>query len=551
MIHVLINGERYEYPEGTTLRYIAEDLQSDYPQQIVLAFVGGQLRELFHKAPDGAELSFVTIADKIGAKTYERSVVFLMILAFTDTYGEDLARQLFVDYTISNGLLIRLRDGLVTDEMLETVTDRMNQLVKMDIPFRKESIRTREAVKRFSEMGMSAKAKLFTYRRASETNIYHLSHMQDYYYAYMVPSTGCLTAFKLVRFGKDDTFILQTPEAAAPDRILPYIPRVKLYETMEASTRWCSRLNLECAGDLNDWITHRSANDLVLIQEAVMEKRFGDIAEMIAASGKRIVLVAGPSSSGKTTFSHRLAVQLRSLGLNPHPIACDNYFLDRDKYPLDENGNADYEAISCIDIELLNRNFTDLLAGKTVELPSFNFLSGKQEFKGDMMKLEKGDVIILEGIHCLNDSLTYALPYEQKFRIYISALTQLNIDEHNRIANTDVRLLRRIVRDARTRGTSATATIKRWDSVRHGEENNIFPWQENADVIVNSALIYELPVLKSYAEPLLFGVAEDTPEYIEAKRLLKFLDYFLPVPTEEIPRNSIVREFIGGGCFDI
>ena len=551
MIHVMINGERYEYPDGTSLLYIAEDMQSDYANDIVLAFVDGRLRELFHEAPDGAELRFVTTGEKIGAETYQRGVIFLMIRAFRDVYGEEVSRQLFVDYQIGNGLFVRLRGGECTDEMLDAVSDRMMQLVRLDLPFSKESISTRRAVQLFCSEGMDKKAKLFTYRRASETNVYHLGDLPDYYYAYMVPSTGYLKYFRLESCEGKAGFLLLTPDAKNPTEIPAQEPHEKLFHTMEATTAWSEQLGVSTAGDLNDWITRSGASDLVLIQEAIMEKQFGDIAQQIAESGRKIVLIAGPSSSGKTTFSYRLSIQLRALGLRPHPIACDNYFLDRDKYPLDENGKADFEAITCVDIDLLNRNFLDLLAGKTVSLPTFNFVSGKQEFLGNTLQISDGDVIILEGIHCLNDALTYALPAEEKFRIYIRALTTLNIDEHNCIPPSDVRLLRRIVRDARTRGYTARATIERWDSVRAGEARNIFPFEELCDVMVNSALIYELPVLKAYAEPLLFCVPEDCPEFLEAKRLLKFLDYFFPIPTEEIPRNSIVREFIGGGCFGV
>ena len=276
------------------------------------------------------------------------------------------------------------------------------------------------------------------------------------------------------------------------------------------------------------------------------------MAGAIAASPeKKIVLIAGPSSSGKTTFSHRLSTQLAVYGLHPHPIAADDYFVDREKTPKDEDGKYDFERIEAIDTKQLNADMSALLRGETVELPSFNFKTGKREYKGRFKKLEKNDILIIEGIHGLNDQLTYALPKESKFRIYISALTQLNIDEHNRIPTTDGRLLRRIVRDARTRGTSAKATIAMWDSVRRGEENHIFPYQENADVMFNSALIYELAVLKQYAEPLLFSIEPGEPEYEEAKRLLKFLDYFLPIPGDAIPNNSLIREFIGGGCFDL
>ena len=293
-------------------------------------------------------------------------------------------------------------------------------------------------------------------------------------------------------------------------------------------------------------------NELILVQEALMEKKLGDIAEMIAAKpDKKIVMIAGPSSSGKTTFSHRLSIQLRAKGLIPHPIAVDNYFVNRVNSPRDENGDYDYESLECIDVKQFNQDMTDLLAGRQVAMPTYNFLTGEREYRGDWLKLGDGDILVIEGIHCLNEKLSYSLPKENKFKIYISALSQLNIDEHNRIPTTDGRLLRRIVRDARTRGASAQDTIQRWPSVRRGEDSNIFPYQEDADVIFNSALVYELAVLKLYAEPALFSVPRSSAEYVEAKRLLKFLDYFLGVSSEDIPKNSIMREFIGGSCFKV
>ena len=293
-------------------------------------------------------------------------------------------------------------------------------------------------------------------------------------------------------------------------------------------------------------------NKLILMQEALQEKQIGDIAEQIAASaGKKFIMIAGPSSSGKTTFSHRLSIQLTAAGLKPHPIAVDDYFVNRADSPRDEYGNYDYEALECIDVEQFNRDMTALLAGERVELPRYNFITGEREYRGDFLKLGEEDILVIEGIHCLNDKLSYSLPGESKFKIYISALTQLNVDEHNRIPTTDGRLLRRIIRDARTRGNSARETIARWESVRRGEDKNIFPFQEEADVMFNSALVYELAVLKQYAEPLLFGIPKDVPEYAEAKRLLKFLDYFLGVSSENIPHNSMIREFVGGSCFRV
>lgn len=315
---------------------------------------------------------------------------------------------------------------------------------------------------------------------------------------------------------------------------------------------WGKKLGIPTVGALNSYIVDHKVKDLIMIQEAYHEKKIAQIAEQIAASPeKKVVLIAGPSSSGKTTFSHRLSTQLSVYGLKPHPIAADDYFVDRHLTPLDADGKPDFESLKAIDIEQLNKDMMDLLAGKTVELPTFNFKTGKREYKGKYKKLGEGDILIIEGIHCLNDALTYRLPRESKFKIYISALTQLNVDEHNRIPTTDGRLLRRMVRDARTRGADAKKTIGMWPSVRRGEENNIFPYQEQADVMFNSALIYELAVLKMYAEPLLFSICPEEPEYDEAKRLLKFLDYFLPIPGDDIPNNSLIREFIGKGCFDL
>lgn len=342
------------------------------------------------------------------------------------------------------------------------------------------------------------------------------------------------------------------PYKAAPTRVTEFLPRPKLFATMKESNEWGKQLEIDTVGALNDEIAAGGANELILVQEALQEKKIAKIAEQIyEAKGKKFVMIAGPSSSGKTTFSHRLSVQLRTLGLKPHPIAVDNYFIDRDKTPLDENGEPNYECLEAIDTYQFNKDMTDLLEGKTVELPVYNFKAGRREYKGDYKRLGPEDILVIEGIHGLNDKLSYALPKESKFKIYISALTQLNIDEHNRIPTTDGRLIRRMVRDARTRGTSAAETIAMWSSVRRGEETYIFPFQEEADAMFNSALIYELAVLKTSAEPLLFGIPKESKEYLEAKRLLKFLDYFVGVNPNEVPKNSILREFIGGSCFHV
>ena len=441
-------------------------------------------------------------------------------------------------------------DFELNEELLKAVKDRMEELREARLPIVKKSLNTQEAVEHFHRHGMYDKEKLFRFRRASRVNVYSIDKFEDYFYGYMVPDTGYIKYFDLTLYEKG--FVLLLPKRSAPRKIEPLAPRKKLFTVQRQSESWGEKLGIFDVGSLNEAITQGRMNEIILMQEALQEKQIGDIAEQIAARpDRKLVMIAGPSSSGKTTFSHRLSIQMRGLGLNPHPISVDNYFVNRVNSPRDEQGNYDYEALECIDMEQFNADMADLLAGKTVELPQYNFVTGEREYKSDFMTLRKGDILVIEGIHCLNDRLSYALPKESKFRIYISALTQLNIDEHNQIPTTDGRLLRRMIRDARTRGSSAQDTIRMWDSVRRGEERNIFPFQESADVMFNSALLYELAVLKQYAEPLLFGIPQDAPEYAEAKRLLKFLDYFLGVGSENIPHNSMIREFIGGSCFKV
>ena len=551
MAAVMIGGERYEYPEGTPYRVIAEELQEKEKEDILLVRADGKLRELHKELSGDCSLSFITAEDKEGWQTYQRSAVFLMLKAFYETAGKENVKKVTVCFSVGQGLYIEPEGEFeLNEELLKAVKDKMEELRKKRLPIIKKSLNTQEAVEHFHCHGMYDKEKLFRFRRASRVNVYSIDKFEDYFYGYMVPDTGYIKYFDLTLY--EQGFVLLLPKRSAPRTIEPLVPRKKLFAVQRQSERWGEKLGIFDVGSLNEAITQGRMNEMILMQEALQEKQIGDIAEQIAARpDRKLVMIAGPSSSGKTTFSHRLSIQLRGLGLNPHPISVDNYFVNRVNSPRDENGNYDYEALECIDMEQFNADMADLLAGKTVELPQYNFVTGEREYKGDFMTLRKGDILVIEGIHCLNDRLSYALPKESKFRIYISALTQLNIDEHNRIPTTDGRLLRRMIRDARTRGSSAQDTIRMWDSVRKGEERNIFPFQESADVMFNSALLYELAVLKQYAEPLLFGIPQDAPEYAEAKRLLKFLDYFLGVGSENIPHNSMIREFIGGSCFKV
>jgi uridine kinase len=548
---VEINGKEYEYPSGTSLLDISKDFQKDYSSQIILAFVNNKLRELFKKVNDHCSIRFVTVSEDAGHKTYQRGMVLTMLKAIYSEFGNENVKKVSVEYAISNGLYCDYegRYPITTDRIL-AIKKRMTDLIQKDIPFMKRSIGTDDAIELFRRYRMFDKEKLFRYRRVSKANIYNLDGFEDYYYGYMPPSSGMLGYFDLMQY--DGGLLLLLPNKKNPTVVEPFVNQPKLYETLKQANQWAQMMEIPNVGALNDIISKGNLNELILVQEALQEKKISDIAASIKkAGGKKFIMIAGPSSSGKTTFSHRLSIQLKAHGLKPHPIAVDNYFVDREKTPKDEEGNFNFEILEAIDIEQFNKDMTELMNGKTVEMPVFNFVSGKREYKGDFLTLGADDILVIEGIHGLNDALSHSLPRDSKYKIYISALTQLNIDEHNRIPTTDGRLLRRMVRDARTRGASAQKTISMWPSVRRGEDENIFPFQEDADVMFNSALIYELAVLKQYAEPILFGIDRNCPEYVEAKRLLKFLDYFIGAPSEMIPKNSILKEFVGGSCFKV
>lgn len=551
MCRVYIGNEEKVYEKGTTYEQIAEEYQEQYSDDIVLVFADGKLQELPKKAKQGCKIEFVTTASSVGIATYRRSMCLLLVKAIYDVVGRENVKKVRIQFSVSKGYYCTAKgEFAITEEFLKRVREKMHQMVQACIPIKKRSVHVDDAIALFRKYGMYDKERLFQYRRVSTVNLYSINGFEDYYYGYMVPNTSYLKYFELYPY--DEGFVMQMPEKKAPKEVPDFCPQHKLFGILKESTKWGDMMDIETVGDLNDQVTKRDVSEVILVQEALQEKKIGDLAEQISKKPSvKFVLIAGPSSSGKTTFSHRLSIQLRAQGMNPHPIAVDNYFVDRERTPRDENGDYNFECLEAIDIELFNRNMTDLLDGKEVMLPTFNFKTGKREYNTPAKKLKENDILVIEGIHCLNDALTYQLNSENKFKIYISALTQLNIDEHNRIPSTDGRLLRRIVRDARTRGTSARQTIAMWPSVRRGEEANIFPYQEQADAMFNSALNYELAVLKQYAEPILFGIEKDCKEYVEAKRLLKFLDYFVGINAESIPQNSLLREFVGGGCFHI
>ncbi len=548
---VTINGETKSYPEGIQYSEIVEEYEGTTAAPIILVVVNGRLRELHKTLKQDCTIEFITTSDSIGHKTYKRSASMILLKAIYDVAGKDHIQQVTIHYSAGSGYYCSVKgDVKLTQEFIDQVKDKMRQIVDEKIPIMKRSVGTDEAIELFHKHHMYDKEKLFRYRRVSRVNIYSIDKFEDYFYGFMAHHTGYIQHFDLKLY--DEGFVLQLPRQNEPNQLSEFEPSPKIFQVQKESEKWAECIGASTVGELNERIACEGIQKVMLIQEALQEAKISNIVEQILASGKKkFIMIAGPSSSGKTTFSHRLSIQLSAHGMKPHPIAVDNYFVNREDTPLDEYGKRNYECLEAIDVELFNRDMTALLNGEEVSMPEFNFKTGLREYRGNYLKLGPEDILVIEGIHGLNDKLSYSLPAESKFKIYISALTQLNIDEHNRIPTTDGRLLRRIVRDARTRGTTARETIAMWDSVRRGEEQNIFPYQESADVMFNSALIYELACLKVYAEPLLFQIEKSAPEYREAKRLLKFLDYFLAVPSEAIPMNSILREFVGGSCFHV
>ena len=558
--------------ESDTLEAVADRFKDYYEDDIILGIVNGRLRELNKKIKSDCELSFVTTADRDGRRTYRRSVVLLLQRAIYDVYGS--MTQLHVMHSLGEGYYCQLEKAVecadsqqekynedtdqgsrenseksVTEHDIDRIVCSMYSFVEKDLPITKHSAKTQYAEQLFKEKGLHDKERLLHYRRSSRVNLYELDGVVDYFYGFMAPSTGMLKYFDIVPY--ENGFVLLFPGANSRS-VEPLVTSNKLFHTLDDSREWSKMLGIGTIGSLNDAIAAGRGQEIMLLQEALMEQKIGNLAAQIASDDKKkFVMIAGPSSSGKTSFANRLSIQLIAKGKKPHPLSLDDYYVDRELCPKHPDGSFDFECLESIDVKLFNEDMNRLLKGEAVDMPSFNFKTGKREYRGRKLTLGADDILVIEGIHGLNDRLSQLIPPEHKFKIYISALTQLNIDEHNPLSTTDERLIRRIVRDARTRGTNAMETIAMWPSVRKGERENIFPFQEQADVMFNSALVYELAVLKVYAEPLLFGIERDCPEYLEAKRLLKLLDYFLPMPADGIPNNSLLREFVGGSCFNV
>lgn len=547
---VMIKGAIRQYDKGTTFETIVREFQEQYNNSIALVFFNGKMRELNKRLERDGVISFITTRENAGHNSYVRTAQMMLVKAVRDVLKEQgNTVRVKIEFALGNAFYCSVHEGVrVTDDFAMKVENEMKRLRDKNLPIVKKTYPIDDAIELFKRQGMLDKEKLFHYRRGSTINVYSMEGYYDYFYGYMLPSAGYVNLFKVKAYNGGLLLIL--PRQENPFELEEFEDQESLFEQLYLSTKWGDLVNITTVGDLNDAICDGNISDMILVQEALQERRIGEIAAQIfQKKDTKIVLVAGPSSSGKTTFAHRLAIQLRSFGLKPHIISMDDYFVNREQTPIDIDGNYNYEVFEALDIDLFNDDMLDLLDGERIEMPQFDFKAGKRVYKGRFLQLKKEDILIIEGIHGLNPRTSEELPKENIFKIYISCMTSLNIDEHNRIPSTDARLLRRMVRDARTRGNSAQHTFELWPKVRLGEDMNIFPYQDDADAVFNSVLIYELAVIKQFAEPLLFNVRQNEPAYYEAKRLLKFLEYFVGVDTAAVPTNSLLREFVGGGCF--
>lgn len=534
-------------PKGTTLLELSRRYSSYHKEAIIAAKVDYDIKELTYELQSDCNVRFIDLTEEDGMRIYRRSLYFIFMKAANDLFPE---RRVIISHAVSKGLFCELRgDKTLEPEDVERIEKRMHEIVDEAIPFLKRELPLSEAEALFESTGRMDRYHTIEHRNKELVTIYDCGGMDDYFYGYMAPDTGYIKVFGLKYY--EGGLIIQFPDKSSPRTLPEFAEQKKLFSIYLEFKKWGRILEVENVGALNGLVKEGRATDIIRISEALHEKKIASIADMISNSShrKRIVLISGPSSSGKTTFAQRLSIQLRVNGLKPVTISLDDYFVNREETPRDENGDYDYEALEAIDISLFNRQLNELIDGREVELPIFNFTTGTREPVGKKLKIDEDSVLVIEGIHGLNEKLTAEIPRENKFKIYVSALTSMNIDDHNRIPTTDNRIIRRIVRDHQFRGSNALSTIKRWPSVRRGEERNIFPFQESADVMFNSAMMYELGVLKTYAEPLLREIECNTEEYSEAKRLLEFLSYFLPIDSKDVPANSIIREFIGGSCF--
>ena len=535
---------------GSSLLDIYNDFNLEMPYGVVSAKVNNRTEGLNFRVYNNKDVEFMDVRESSGMRTYVRSLCFVLCKAVEEIFPDG---RILLEHPISKGYFCNLKIGRpITLEDVSRIKQRMMEIIVEDIPYHRIECHTTEAVRLFSERNMMDKVKLLETSGSLYTYYYTLGDTIDYYYGSLLPSTGYLKVFDIVKYY--DGVLLRIPNKNNPLVLEEVIKQEKMLEVFKEYLHWLDIMELSNVGDFNVACNEGFATDLINVSEALQEKKISHIADDIYNRGKngdrvKMVLISGPSSSGKTTFSKRLSIQLMTNGLHPFPISLDNYFVNREETPRDENGNYDYESLYALDLKFFNEQLQALLRGEEVELPRFNFSTGKREFKGDKLKIHENTILILEGIHALNPELTPQIPDANKYKVYVSALTTISLDDHNWIPTTDNRLLRRIIRDFNYRGYSAQETISRWPSVRAGEDKWIFPYQENADAMFNSALLFEFAVLRRYAEPILNAVPRNCPEYSEAYRLLKFIKYFVPVQDKEIPPTSLLREFLGGSSF--
>lgn len=544
------NNITQDFPAGSNLLEIYSGLKLDTPYQVVSARVNNRSVGLSFRVYKNKDVEFLDVRDPSGMRTYVRSLCFILYKAVSELFPNG---KLYVEHPVSKGYFCNLCIGHpITLDDVSALKKRMQEIIAEDLPFHRVECHTAEAVRIFNELGMKDKVKLLESSGSLYTYYYTLGGTIDYYYGNLLPRTGFVRLFDIVKYY--DGLLLRIPSRQNPDELEDIVKQEKMLDIFKEHLRWNHIMGLDNVGDVNMACRTGHATDLINVAEALQEKKIIQIADEISdRAGKRgrgmLVLISGPSSSGKTTFSKRLSVQLMTNGLHPCPISLDDYFVNREQTPRDAQGNYDYESLYALDLGFFNQQLRALLRGEEVELPRFNFTTGQREFRGDRLRIDARTILILEGIHALNPALTPQIPAEAKYKIYVSALTTISLDDHNWIPTTDNRLLRRIIRDYNYRGYSAQETISRWPSVREGEDKWIFPYQENADVMFNSALLFELAVLRSHAEPILNSVPRNCPEYAEAYRLLKFINFFTPVQDKDIPPTSLLREFLGGSSF--
>lgn len=540
--------ENIDVMTGTSVKEIADDLADRLPYTVIAAKVDNHIEDLDFVLEEPCKVELLDIRTQAANLIYQYSLSLIYLKAVKDTLGDDVRVE--IQNSLNKGLYTEIKTKEpVTEEQVQAVENRMRELVDANLPFIKTVVDRDEAIRIIKEDGRTEKLRLLSETLGiKQVKFYTLDGYRNFFYGFMAPSTGYIKYFQLMKYRRG--VLLRFPHPSAPDRIPDYVDEVKLYQAFGEQTRWDALLGVNYVADLNDKIESGEYKELIQLSEALHEKKIAEIADMIKTQKKRLVLIAGPSSSGKTTFARRLCIQLRVNGLKPLYMGTDDYFVEREDTPLDEKGEKDFENLDALDIDLFNRNMNDLLAGKKVDLPEFDFMTGHKVFGKRITSIDPSQPIVIEGIHGLNGKLTEFIPDGEKFKIYISPLTQLNIDMHNRIPTTDERMLRRMVRDYLYRGHSAQSTINQWPKVRAGEDKNIFPYSGEADVLFNSYHVYEISVLKKYAEPLLRKIAPDEEEYAEAVRMLKFLRFFRTIEDDSIiVNNSIIREFIGGSIF--